>query len=206
MTKKISLQTLVERVAADVPDFAAALEDEETHLVFCRKLRSDLKQLRDSMGYTQKELAEKLQMSQSAVTKFEKGEGDIGVVTLCRYANALGMQPSVSFTPASASYLEPMKLKATVKAMERLAHVRTVKAEESIAIRHALINKAIAGQVALGGAGAHTGAAFAAVASTMNGALMQSLSTEMVSMLSALSGLQDSNNETNSEKTVGTSS
>lgn len=206
MTKKISLQALVERVAAEVPEFAVALENEETHLAFCRKLRSDLKQLRESIGYTQTELAEELQMSQSAVAKFEKGDGDIGVVTLCRYANALGMQPSVSFTPASASYLEPTKLKVTVKAMERLAHVRTVKAEESIAIRHALISKAIADQVAVGGAVVPAGAALAAVASSMNGALMQSLSTEMVSMLSALSGLQATIDEANREKTVGASS
>jgi transcriptional regulator with XRE-family HTH domain len=59
-------------------------------------------------------------MSQSAVSRFEKGEGDIGLMTLCRYATSLGLQPAITFVPAASSYQNAEKLRDVAHAIEQL--------------------------------------------------------------------------------------
>ena len=129
-SKKIPLREIVRRTAATVPEFADALAEEEEHLTFCREMRSDLKRLRESMGITQSELAAKMEMSQSAVSRIENGGGDVGLITLRRYAAALGMQPVVSFTLSSQSYSRPEAIEPIVKALQNFARVRDAEAGE----------------------------------------------------------------------------
>src|SRR5690348_6062882 len=81
------------RLAQTLPDYRRAVEAEDNAEGFCRELRMSLRDQRKQMGIDQKSLAERLGMTQSAVSKIESGEGDVGVKTLFRYAHALELRP-----------------------------------------------------------------------------------------------------------------
>jgi len=100
MSEKVSFQAYVEKLSDDIPDFGAALDRETSYRSTCQVLRETLRRLRENQGVTQSDMAKTLGMSQSAVSKIETGDGDIGVITLCRYAGALGMRPEITFAPA----------------------------------------------------------------------------------------------------------
>ena len=122
----------MDRTAATVPGFADALREEAEHLAFCREMRSDLKRLRKSMGVTQRELAARMEMSQSAVSRIENAGGDLGLTTLRRYAGALGMQPVMCFTLSSQSCSRPEAIEPIMHAMENLARIRDAEAREML--------------------------------------------------------------------------
>lgn len=119
--KELSFDEFIQKVSAESPEFARALQDEDDYLQFCKKVREDLKHLRESKAIKQSELADLLQMSQPAVSKMESGEGDIGVLTLCRYAGALGMQPTIAFTTAAPEYQEQDSLISKVNEASEMA-------------------------------------------------------------------------------------
>ena len=98
---KVPMQTVVERIAEEVPEFADALRKEREHLAFCKDVRTGLQRMRSESQLNQSEIAERMDTTQPAVSKIENGDGDIGLMTLSRYAAALGMQVSVSFCPAA---------------------------------------------------------------------------------------------------------
>jgi len=195
--KKLSLEQFTEKVGAEAPNFARALQEEDAYLQFCRKVREDLKQLRVDMRIKQSEVAAELQMSQPGVSKIENGEGDIGLLTLCRYAGALGMQPTIAFAPAASTYMEQDHLKQTVHAIEKLSESRLARAELSVQDRYkrlAALSAMDSGSVvpassamaaALAG-----GPMLGALASAMSSAMAQSLSTEIASMMSAFSDVE----------------
>lgn len=91
------------RLARTIPGYEHAVEAEDHAERFCRELRQSLRDLRKKMGLDQKTLAERLDMTQSAVSKMENGEGDFGVKTLFRFAHALGLQPVFGFVPAASA-------------------------------------------------------------------------------------------------------
>ena len=182
--KKLTLDQFTEKVGTEAPDFTRALQEEESYLQLCKKVREDLKQLRVDMGVRQSKVADDLQMSQPAVSKIENGEGDIGLVTLCRYADALGMQPVISFAPAASTYLEHDALKTTLRTMEKLSEARLARAHNKIHARKSLA--ATSAATTQDPAGPDS-AMFGEVASAMSGAVTQSLSTEIASLMSAFS-------------------
>jgi transcriptional regulator with XRE-family HTH domain len=85
------------RLAQDRPGFSAAVEMEERVEAFCQDIRSQLKQRREKLSLDQSSVAAKLEVSQSAISKIENGSGDIGLKTLFRYADALGVKPLILF-------------------------------------------------------------------------------------------------------------
>ena len=101
-SKALSLDQFKRKVADQAPGFDQALEKESAHLAFCKETRDSLRQLRDDLSISQKDLAAKMQMSQPGVSKIENGEGDLGLMTLSRYAEALGLRPTLSFVPIAA--------------------------------------------------------------------------------------------------------
>jgi transcriptional regulator with XRE-family HTH domain len=101
-SKALSLEQFKRKVADQAPGFDQALEKESAHLAFCKETRESLRQFRDDLSISQKDLAAKMQMSQPGVSKIENGEGDLGLMTLSRYAEALGLRPSISFVPIAA--------------------------------------------------------------------------------------------------------
>lgn len=186
--RKLNLAQYVEKVGAEVPEFVEALREEEAYAAFCKKVRGDLKQLREDLGIRQSDVAKEMQMSQPGVSKIEKGEGDIGLMTLCRYAGALGMQPTISFMPTASTYLEHDTLKATLRAMERLSDSRAARADKGKKDRiDAVAALTSAGSATLLGS---QPAILAAIASAMSGAITQSLSNEIAQVVSAFSDVK----------------
>jgi transcriptional regulator with XRE-family HTH domain len=93
---------------------AVALEDEAER--FCREARSSLREQRKAQGLDQSDVAKLLDMTQSAVSKIESGEGDIGMKTVFRYAQALGLIPVFTLMQ-DGSRLLPAEAAYAVKAM-----------------------------------------------------------------------------------------
>ncbi len=87
-------------LAQEIPGFAAAVELERGAEDFCLAARADLRDRRKAMSLDQAELARRLDMTQSAISKIEKGEGDLGLKTLYRYAEALGCRPLLLLVPS----------------------------------------------------------------------------------------------------------
>lgn len=94
-------ETFIERLRREASEkseaFREAVNKEDEWIGFCQKLRRKLADIRVKRGIDQYQMAEKLEMSQSAVSKIENGKGDIGLLSICRYADALGLSPIVLF-------------------------------------------------------------------------------------------------------------
>jgi len=91
------------RLARTIAGYGEAVEAEGHAESFCRELRQSLREQRKQMQLDQKTLAERLDMTQSAISKIESGEGDFGVKTLFRYAHALGLRPVFTYMAASSA-------------------------------------------------------------------------------------------------------
>lgn len=94
------IRAMRDRLAAEIPSFAAAQELEQAAESFCRSVRADLRSRRKQQGLDQAELGARMDMTQSTVSKMEKGEGDLGLKTLYRFAEALGFRPVVLLVPS----------------------------------------------------------------------------------------------------------
>jgi transcriptional regulator with XRE-family HTH domain len=108
------VRALRNRLAEESPAFKAAIDTEAEAEGFCREIREELRKQRKIQGLDQSVAGKRLDMSQSAVSKIEKGEGDIGAKTIFRYARALGLHPVCVFMPA-----DPETLAAFEDAMNR---------------------------------------------------------------------------------------
>ncbi len=95
------LGALRNRLAAADPRFNAAAGVERDAEALCDEVRSDLKAYRDTLGVSQKELAKRVELGQSAISKIESGRGDLSLKTVFRMANALGLRPVLAFAPAT---------------------------------------------------------------------------------------------------------
>jgi transcriptional regulator with XRE-family HTH domain len=97
------------RLAETVPAYGEAVALENEAEAFCRELRLSLREQRKRAGLDQRALADRLDMTQSAVSKIESGEGDFGLKTLFRYAQALGLRPVCGFIPTGTAETEAEK-------------------------------------------------------------------------------------------------
>lgn len=95
------LGALRQKLARADPKFEAAARAEAAADDLCQDLRRQLKARRTSAGLNQEDLARRLELSQSAISKIESGRGDLGVKTLFRVADALGMRPVVTLADSS---------------------------------------------------------------------------------------------------------
>jgi transcriptional regulator with XRE-family HTH domain len=101
--------------------FAAAETAVRDAEAFCAFIRSELRIRRKEAGLDQTQVGEKLNLTQSAISKIENGRGDLGLETLYAYAEAVGLRPSVTFAPvihdtsspdADLSWSESLKISA----------------------------------------------------------------------------------------------
>lgn len=69
-------------------------QEEDTKLEY--EVAQQIISLRKSLGLSQKELAEKLNTRQSAISRIEKGEQNISIGLLEKIADALGVEVNVS--------------------------------------------------------------------------------------------------------------
>lgn len=95
------IRRLRDRLAKDHPAFAAAAEIESGAEAFCQAVRGDLRALREQRGLNQAALGEIMDMTQSAVCKIETGQGDIGLKSIYRFAEAAGCRPVLVFLPSA---------------------------------------------------------------------------------------------------------
>jgi transcriptional regulator with XRE-family HTH domain len=98
-TSKVSeaIRELRRSLGAENPEFAKASESDQNANTLCQVIRSNLRAERLNRDIDQTVLASSLDMSQSAISKFETGKGDIGFKTLFRIADGLGLVPLVIF-------------------------------------------------------------------------------------------------------------
>ncbi len=95
------VRALRDRLAAENPSFAAAVEATSRADAFCQSVRQDLRALRKQRGLNQAELGEIMDRTQSAVSKIETGQGDLGLQAVYRYAEAMGCHPVMVFMPSA---------------------------------------------------------------------------------------------------------
>lgn len=95
----VGIQALRDRLSKSSPGFAKASDAEARMEEFCASVRNDLQMQRRDKKLNQEEVAARLNLTQSAISKIEVGNGDIGLRTLYRYAGAIGLRPIVTFAP-----------------------------------------------------------------------------------------------------------
>lgn len=93
------IAALRRRLAAEHADFAAAADAEAEGERFCAAIRRELQAVRRDRKLQQEDVAKRLNLTQSAISKIETGQGDIGLRTLHRYARALGLRPVMTLVP-----------------------------------------------------------------------------------------------------------
>jgi transcriptional regulator with XRE-family HTH domain len=101
------------------PDYSNAVSLENDAEGFCRDVRLRLREHRKARGLDQTAVGKLLDMTQSAVSKIESSEGDLGMKSVFRYAHALGLVPVCVFLPDS-SRLFPKEAVMTAKAAHNL--------------------------------------------------------------------------------------
>lgn len=111
------IRALQTELAALNPRYADAVELESDAENFCRDVRRGLRENRRAQGLDQADVGRMLDLTQSAVSKIESGEGDIGLKTIFRYAYALGLIPVCTFLPDS-SRLFPQVAAGAAKAVQ----------------------------------------------------------------------------------------
>jgi len=91
------------------------VEPERLHAV-CKRLGATLRRLRRRRGATQDQIAERAGLSLKSVGEIERGEGNPGLDSLVKLADALEVEVAALFTPES---LAPPRISS-----ERLENVR----------------------------------------------------------------------------------
>jgi transcriptional regulator with XRE-family HTH domain len=94
------IRALRERLAEDAPGYGAAVQFERDAEAFCQAVRGELRKRRKLKKLDQEELGASIGLTQSAISRIERSEGDIGLKSIYRYASALGLHPVVTFTPS----------------------------------------------------------------------------------------------------------
>jgi transcriptional regulator with XRE-family HTH domain len=97
-----SIRAFAADLAGKVPGFAEGAEIEREADHFCRSVREALGEHREVQNLNQAALGQAMGLSQPAVSRIERGDGDIGLKTIYRYARALGLKPHLSFAPSVA--------------------------------------------------------------------------------------------------------
>ena len=124
----MKLKDLVDEISSENDDFAKAIEKEKTFYDYCSSVRGELVKLRKAAKLNQDDLAERLGMSQSAISRMERGIGDIGLATIARYASALGLRPVVAFGPVESNNHRIQEGLEVAKSAGRSAEFRLRKA------------------------------------------------------------------------------
>ena len=115
-------------------DLPADQKKRQIEYLHARRLSRMLTVMRVQKGLSQTQAAEKLDWSQGRVSKLEKkADCDISVGDLLDYANALGMQMSISFLPEKMKIVDQVKFHAgeMYKLLQQL--VKLCKDDEAMA-------------------------------------------------------------------------
>ena len=89
------------KIASEVPGYAEGLAATRGAHDYAQALRMKLIESRKNRRIDQTEIANRMGITQSAVSKIETGTGDIGLQTLFRYARALELTLRLDLVPAT---------------------------------------------------------------------------------------------------------
>ena len=97
-------QKLKSKVATPAVDlFSDLTEADKTENRIRVSVAKEIISARKKLGYSQKELAKKLGVSQAMVSQYESGDCNFTIESLCRIALVLGLYPSISFSEVESS-------------------------------------------------------------------------------------------------------
>lgn len=133
-TEMLSLEAYKTLLSEGSKDVSDAFDFEKYCDDFLHMTRLQLKYLRESSGIKQGEVAKRLGMTQSAVSRIERGEGDIGMATVYRYTMALGLRPIVNYVPSPSLGAAGQDLESVLTAMEKLSALQQGDFEDRIGI------------------------------------------------------------------------
>lgn len=123
----MKLEDLVEEISSENDEFSRAIEKDKAFYEFCSSVRAELVKLRRAAKLNQDDVAERLGMSQSAISRMERGIGDVGLATVARYASALGLRPVVAFGPLESNSHRVKEGLEVAKTARRSAEIRLRK-------------------------------------------------------------------------------
>lgn len=89
----VSINELIARKKASSPQFAAEFEKEKQRL----NVAVAVAQLRDELGMTQRELAEKVGKPQSTIARIENGSMNVSFNVLYEIATSVGKEVKIEF-------------------------------------------------------------------------------------------------------------
>ena len=99
------MPTLQEYLAAKTPKFREKVQEESSQMA----LQYALAELRGMRNLSQREVAKKLQISQSAVSKIERHAMDVNLFRLVAYVSALGGKLSLQVNlPSGQKIVVPL--------------------------------------------------------------------------------------------------
>lgn len=102
-----------EQLEAENPELVEARQVEENAEAFTQSVRDQLLQARGNM--TQAEVAQRMGLKhQSRVSRIERGEGDLTLEAIYRYAKAIGMKPKIELVPEDAKESPEEQVSAAV--------------------------------------------------------------------------------------------
>jgi transcriptional regulator with XRE-family HTH domain len=100
------LEVMRQRLRKESDNFSVAEAAVNKAVAFCASVRAELRQRRNELKLDQSQVGQKLNLSQSAVSKIENGRGDIGLLTVYEYAEAVGLRPVLTFVPAAQALVD----------------------------------------------------------------------------------------------------
>lgn len=106
------IRMLRDSLAADIPAFAEAVATRRRADSQVADLRRQLRDRRIAMNLDQQAMADRMGVSQSAISKIENGTGDLGYRTIYRYAAALGVEPVLGFSDENWIFAEEQPAEA----------------------------------------------------------------------------------------------
>jgi transcriptional regulator with XRE-family HTH domain len=101
-----ALDTINDRLSAEIPGYAESLERERNVEARCQAVRTQLRTLRARENKRQAEIARKMGVGQSAVSKIESGYGDLSLQTVFRYLDALGVEANIHVGGPTRTYVD----------------------------------------------------------------------------------------------------
>lgn len=95
------IRALRETLQRDNPHFQAAVTAGREANAFVQSVRADLAAHRKLADLSQEDVGQRLDLGQSAISKFENGQGDLSMKTVYRFAQALGFRPVLLMVPSA---------------------------------------------------------------------------------------------------------
>jgi transcriptional regulator with XRE-family HTH domain len=133
------LQKIRETLRKSAPGFDTAEASVQDAEAFSASVKAELRRRRKEIKLGQTQIGAMLDLGQSAISKIEKGRGDLGLETLYQYAEALGLRPAVVFVQTAESFAGSQTSALPEVNQQQLPEAYAVKASAVEGIQVALL-------------------------------------------------------------------